>query len=99
MRNYYRRRINKKGPIKNGRSQTSQESGSSNVMQQGVPLNEREGELRVCRHMIEIWNRTIPNKLYVEKESNITPKRQKRLTSFLKEVLEPYGESWESYCL
>lgn len=52
---------------------------------------------RLCRHMIDIWNKTIEHKLYPENKTSLTAKREERFILFLEEILGT-GISWETYC-
>lgn len=56
-----------------------------------------EGDKKLCRQMIKIWNKTVQNKLYLESEATLTSKRLKLLIQFLEEILGP-SRSWETYC-
>jgi hypothetical protein len=62
------------------------------------PLKTKGGrKKRLCRHMVDIWNKTIPYKLYSESKASLSSKREERLIWFLEEVLGP-EHSWEGYC-
>ena len=47
--------------------------------------------------MIDIWNKTIEHKLYLENKTSLTAKREERFIWFLEEILGT-EISWEAYC-
>lgn len=56
-----------------------------------------EGDKKLCRLMIKIWNKRVQNKIRVESETILPSKRERYLIQFLESILGRQ-HSWETYC-